>query len=184
MVIPGPLERRQRGVVLAMALMFLALLTVTAGLAPRIAALDLARSSAVDAWSRADMAAGAGIVTALAIGALESTIAGPVAGGAVPGADYTVERRFLGFVPDPRTDDESGLVQWHFLLSSTGRSTRAAEVTHVVHLVLAMPAPDNETACMDPGCDVPPVCAEPPACETTLLPVPVTIGWHLREGSG
>ncbi len=182
-MIPAPLEHRQRGVVLAMALVFLALLTVTAGLAPRIAALDLARSSAVDAWSRADMAARAGVVAALGAGALGSTVSGPVASGAVPSADYTVDRRFLGFVPDPRTDDESGLVQWHFLLSSTGRSTRAAEVTHVVHLVLAMPAPDNEAACMDPGCDVPPVCADPPICEMTLLPVPATIGWHLGEGS-
>ena len=182
MVIPGPLERRQRGVVLAMSLVFLALLTVTARLAPRIAALDLARSSAVDAWSRADMAARAGIVAALGAGALESTVAGAVASGAVPGAGYTVERRFLGFVPDPRTHDGSGLVQWHFLLSSTGSSTRAAEVVHVIHLVLAMPAPDNERACMDPGCDVPPVCADPPVCETTLMPVPVTVGWHLREG--
>lgn len=181
MVTPRPPRYRERGVVLAMALVFLTLLTVTAGLAPRVATLDLARSSAVDAWSRADMAARAGIVAALGAAALESTVAGPVAEGSIPGADYMVERRFLGFVPVTQANSDSGLVQWHFLLASTGRSTRAAEVTHAVHFSLTMPAPENQANCMDPGCDVPPVCADPPICEMTLLPTPVTAGWHLRE---
>lgn len=171
---------RQRGLVMATALMFLVLLTLSAALAPRVAMLDLARASAVDAWSRSDAAAGAGLAAALRDGSLSSTVPGPVSSGNVPGAVYAVHRQFLGF-RSPANGEETPVLEWHFLLSSTGRSNRGARATHAAHLMVIAPAPADEATCLTQGCAVPPVCVDPPTCESGVSADPVVVAWHLPE---
>ena len=173
---------RQDGFVMAMALMFLALVAATAAIGPRLAGLELIRASAADAWSRADAAAAAGLAVAVAVesGSLASTAPGTVAAGALSGADYTVRREFLGHV-SPTGGPPTDLLEWHFLLSSVGSADRGARAIHARHVFVLAPAPVDPDACEDPGCPVPGICAEAAGCETGLYAAPVTVAWHLPE---
>lgn len=172
---------RQDGLILAMALMFLTLLSVTAAVAPRMATLDLARASAVDAWSRADAAAANGLVAALAQGGLASTVPGPIAAGTVSDASYAVHREFLGHRTIAPDGSDSTLLEWHFLLTSVGSADRGARSIHASHLLVLAPAPVDPDACTDPGCLVPPICIDLAPCETGVYAAPITVSWHVPE---
>jgi hypothetical protein len=163
-----------------MALVFLMLLTLSAAMSPRLAALDLGRASAVDAWSRADAAAATGLARAVENGGLHFTAAGTVASGRVGDADYVVEREFLGHFTDALDGDEN-LTEWHFLLIASGTADRGARVVHAQHLMVLAPAAPDPGACLDPGCSVPPICSGAAPCDAGLHAVPFTVGWHLPE---
>jgi hypothetical protein len=173
-------QERQRGLILGMALVFLMLLTLSAAMSPRLAALDLGRASAVDAWSRADAAAATGLARAVENGGLLSTAAGTVARGRVGDADYVVEREFLGHFTEALAGDEN-LTEWHFLLTAAGTADRGARVVHAQHLMVLAPAPPDPGACLDRGCSVPPICSGAAPCDAGLHAVPFTVGWHMPE---
>ena len=180
MVTAQAFQARQRGMILCMALVFLMLLTLSAATAPRLASLDLSRASAVDAWSRADAAAAAGLAVAADGGGLRSTAPGTVASGRAGDADYVVEREFLGHISH-ESDDGGNLTEWHFLLTASGTADRGARVVHARHLMILAPAATDPGACLDPGCNVPPICSGTASCDAGLHAVPFTMGWHMPE---
>lgn len=180
MVTGQKFPNRQRGMIMAMALIFLMLLTLGATTAPRLASLDLSRASAVDAWSRADAAAAAGLALAAEGGGLQSTAPATVASGRVGDADYVVEREFLGLVSND-SDSGGSLTEWHFLLTASGTADRGASVVHAQHLLVLAPPPTDPAACLDPGCSVPPICPGGTACDQGLHAVPLAVGWHMPE---
>lgn len=172
---------RQRGVVLAMALMFLALLTATAAVAPAVANLELSRAGALDAWSRANAAASAGLADALATGDLATTIPGVIVAGGSPGAGYTVTGEFLGFRAGSGESSAAGLVEWHFRMTAVGMAGRGAQAVQALDVVLLAPEPPDRDACIADGCPVPPICPGAPPCEPDLRYPPAPVGWHLPE---
>jgi hypothetical protein len=155
-------------------------MTLSAATTPRLAALDLGRASAVDAWSRADAAAAAGLAWAVENGGLDSTSAGTVASGRVGDADFVVEREFLGHFTDA-PDGDGNLTEWHFLLTAAGTADRSARVVHARHLMVLAPAPADPGACLAPGCSVPPICSGSAPCDAGLHAAPFTVGWHMPE---
>lgn len=175
---------RQDGVILAMALMFLALLTATAAVGPGVAALELLRASSMDAWSRADAAATAGLEIALAQGELISTSPAVVVRGTLATAEYTVDSEFLGFRSATPAQPPGNLVEWHFLLTASGTAGRGARSLQALQVFILAPEPEDRDRCESAGCAVPRICAEALPCETGLRASPVPVGWHLpSEGS-
>lgn len=166
---------RQQGAVLALALMFLALTATTAALAPRVAALELARSAAVDALSRSELAAATGLGLALETVDLLSTAPATLIDRDMGEASVNVDARFLGF----RTPADGDLLEWHFLLTATGRSARGARAIHRQQVFVLAPAAPDPAACLDPGCPVPPICDVAVGCATELRAPPVVAAWHL-----
>lgn len=172
-------RRSEQGAILAFALLFLALTTTTAAFAPRLAALELARSAAVDALSRADAAAESGLVIVLTSVDILSTAAGVMLTRDDGESRVRVDIRFLGF----RTPAEGGggLVEWHFELTAVGASDRGARSVHRRHVYVLAPPPADPGECHDPGCPVPPVCRAGFGCESDLRMPPEPVGWHLAE---
>lgn len=174
---------RQEGIILAMALMFLALMTATAAVAPAAAGLELQRAGALDAWSRADAAAANGLATTLAQGDLTETSPGIIAGVTTPTAEYSVRREFLGFRAGSADETIVGLVEWHFALTAIGTAGRGARVVQALHVYVLAPEPADRGACLSDGCAVPPICVDVSLCEPALRPAPVSVGWHLPADS-
>jgi hypothetical protein len=172
---------RQAGVILAMALMFLALMTATAAVGPAAASLELVRAGALDAWSRADGAAGTGLQTAIEEATVTSTAPAIVLNGPLPAAQYSVRSEFLGFRSASAEATAAGLVEWHFLLTSIGTAGRGARVVQGLQVAILAPEPADRDDCLAAGCPVPPMCLDAPACETELRSAPLPVGWHLVE---
>ena len=170
---------RQDGFVLAMALMFLALMIATAAVGPAAAGLELLRAGAIDARSRADAAATSGLHTALRQGEIETTSPGIVATEVSPSARSTVRSVFLGFRHGSPEQTAAGLVQWHFLLTATGTSGRDTRATQAMQVSILAPEPADRETCIESGCPVPPVCPDATPCGTTLRSPPVPVAWHL-----
>lgn len=170
---------RQAGVVLAMALMFLALMTATATVGPAVANLELLRAGALEAWSRADAAATTGIDTALGEADLASTTPDIVASGTLAAARYSVRREFLGFRTATAGLTESGLVEWHFLLTSTGTADRGARTVQALEIAVLAPEPPDRDDCLSTGCPVPPICVDASPCDPGLRSPPAPVGWYM-----
>lgn len=170
---------RQEGIILVMALMFLALMTATAAVGPAAAGLELMRAGALDAWSRADAAAMAGLTTVFATGELTSTSPGIIASDAMPSAQYSVRSEFLGFRTASADETAAGLVEWHFALTAAGTAGRDARVVQALQLYVLAPEPPDRSACLSDGCAVPPICVGVSPCDPELRSPPVQVGWHL-----
>lgn len=170
---------RQRGFILPFALVFLALTATTAVFGPRLAALELARSSATDALGRADLAAATALELARETVELTTTVSALLINRDRAGSSARVESYFLGFrVP---AGSDGALVEWHFLLTATGASTRGARSVHRQQVSILAPAPADPAGCLDPGCEVPPICRASEGCSTDLRSPPVVVAWHLPE---
>lgn len=178
-----PAVSRQNGIILAMALMFLALIAATAAVGPAVAGLELLRAGALDAWSRADAAALTGLATALAEGDLTSTSPRVIATDLTPSAGYSVRSEFLGFRTASADEAAAGLLEWHFTLTAAGTAGRGARVVQALHVYVLAPEPPDRSACMSDGCAVPPICADASACDPALNSPPVPVGWHVSVGA-
>lgn len=174
-----PPQGLERGAILAFALLLLAMTSATAAFAPRLAALELARSSATDALSRADAAAASGLDLALHSVDILSTAPTTLLTRSIGEASVRVDARFLGFRTPAGGD--GGLVEWHFALTAVGASDRGARSVHRRHVYILAPAPPDPTECHETGCTVPPLCQAGSGCENDLRMPPAPVGWHLPE---
>lgn len=170
---------RQDGFVLAMALMFLALMIATAAVGPAVAGLELLRAGAIDARSRASAAATSGLQTALRQGEMATTSPGVVTTEVLPSARSTVHSVFLGFRAGSPEQTAAGLVQWHFLLTATGTSGRDTRETQAMQVSIVAPEPADRDTCVESGCPVPPICPGATPCGTPLRSPPVPVAWHV-----
>jgi hypothetical protein len=169
---------REDGAILVFALLFLALTSTTAAFAPRLATLELARSEAVDALSRADQAAANGLDLALRRTDLVTTAPTTVLARDVLEGRVRVDAAFLGF----RARSDGGeLVEWHFSLTAVGASGRGARSIHRRQVYVLAPPPTDPDRCRDPGCAVPPACSAGAGCEADLRMPAVPAGWHLPD---
>jgi hypothetical protein len=167
---------REDGAILVFALLLLALTSTTAAFAPRLATLELARSEAVDALSRADRAAATGLDLALGTSDLVTTAPTTLLTRDVLEGRVRVDAAFLGF----RSRSDGGeLVEWHFSLTAVGTSGRGARSIHRQQVYVLAPPPTDPDGCRDPGCAVPPACSAGAGCEADLRMPAVPVGWHL-----
>lgn len=169
---------KEVGAILVFALLFLALTSTTATFAPRLATLELTRSEAVDALSRADQAAATGLDLALRTTELVTTEPTTLLVQAAPGARVRVDAAFLGF---RARSDGGGMVEWHFSLTAVGVSGRGARSVHRRQVYVLAPSPADPDRCHEPGCAVPPACSAAAGCEADLRMPAVPVGWHLPD---
>jgi hypothetical protein len=169
----------QRGFILPFALLFLALTAATAVFGPRLAALELARSSAADARGRADLAAATALQLARETVELSSTVPALLISRDRAGSSARVESAFLGFRMPPGGDGT--LLEWHFHLTATGTSTRGARSVHRQQVSILAPAPPDPAGCLDPGCEVPPICRAGEGCVADLRSPAAVVTWSMPE---
>lgn len=169
---------REDGAILVLALLFLALTSMTAAFAPRLATLELARSEAVDAFSRADQAAAAGLDLALSTTELVTTAPTTVLARDTLDGRVRVDAAFLGF---RAPGDGAAQVEWHFRLTAVGTSGRGARSVHRRQVYVLAPPPTDPVICREPGCAVPPLCSVGAGCDADLRMPPVPVGWYLPD---
>lgn len=166
--------RCQSGFMLVAGLVFLALLALLAAGSAAEATMELAKTGALSARQRAAAAADAGLARMLEGGA--PTTAPIAAGGATAdGGSWSGSVEYLGLAAAPGA---GGLAAWHFRARVEGRAERGAAATRVRQFYVPAPPPADAALCMDPGCEVPPLCAVADGCDPPIRAVPVPLGWH------
>ncbi|MDH4029934.1 MAG: hypothetical protein OEU49_03690 [Chromatiales bacterium] len=177
--LPGP--GGQRGFILVLALVFLSLITLSATMAPRFAALEIGRAEAMTMRSVAGTAASMALTSVLQGTDIISTVPTVLLHKTTADSSSLVRSRFLGIRLSARGDPSAGLVEWHFLLTAEADAGRGAHVTHRQQIFILAPAPVDPAECSASGCPVPPVCGESDGCVPDLRAPAQPVSWHLPE---
>ena len=176
---PGPGD--QRGFILVLALIFLTLITLSATMAPRFAALEIGRAEAMTMRSAAETAASMALTRVLQGTDIISTVPTVLLHKTTTDSSSTVRSYFLGFRSPARGDPSSSLVEWHFLLNADAEAGRGAHVSYRQQIFILAPTPVAPTECSASGCPVPPICGAPDGCVPELRAPAQPVSWHLPE---
>jgi hypothetical protein len=180
-MIPGP--KSQDGVILAVGLMLLLIISMLATSGMTNATLETVKTGSGEAMDNAFFAAENGIAMALTGGDFSHTRGSTLPVFPMPdGTSVATRIRYLGLAFPAIEKYDTGLVEYHFLIETTVQASRSAKSRHVLQVMVPAPPPADPSICMSTGCDIPVICLPAPdECETPLRVEPLRVAWHISE---
>jgi hypothetical protein len=177
----GP--KSQDGVILALGLMLLLIISMLATSGMTNATLETIKTGSGEAMDNAFFAAENGITMALSGGDFSHTRRSTLPVFTMPdGTPVATQIRYVGLGHPSDEEPDAGLVEYHFLIETTAQAMRSAKSQHVLQVMVLAPPPADPSICLSTGCDIPVICPPTPdECETPLRFEPLRVAWHISE---